>query len=297
MKSTIQNDVRVTVIIASYNHAAYIEKSIRSVLDQTYSNIELLVVDDGSTDDSVAVIRRLQAEYGFDFRSQENQGLTNTLNVAIARSTGSLLVSFGSDDVMHPERIAKQVEYLRDKPEVGICAGNYELINGKGELYPEKRQRRNRPFRRLTFEDLFLSRYPFPSAATMMIRREVFEQVGGFDPEIPLEDLLITLKITSAGYFVDVLDCVLAQYRQHPTNTHKNYRFMVQNILRTYALFDKHPQHDAVKYRFLNSMFLKTSNRDRALARELLAQLPFKAWGGKTLRGLGRLYFGSSARR
>lgn len=297
MGNIIRNDVKVTVIIASYNHAAYIEKSIRSVLDQTYSNIELLVVDDGSSDDSAAIIGRLQAEYGFDFKSQANQGLTHTLNAAIARSTGSFIISFGSDDIMLPERIATQVEYMLGKPEVGICAGNYEIINGKGDLYPERRQRRNVPFRRLTFDDLFLDRCPFPSAATMMMRRDAFDQVGGFDPDIPLEDLLISLKITDAGYFVDVLSCVVSQYRQHPTNTYKNYRFMVKNVLRTYALFKDHPKHDAVKYRFLNSMFLKTANRDREFARELLAQLPIRFWGRKTLRGLGRLYFSSAPKQ
>lgn len=290
MENLVPNDVKVTVIIASYNHAAYIEKSIRSVLAQTYSNIELLVVDDGSSDGSIAIIRQLQAHYGFGFESQANQGLTNTLNAAIARSSGSLIVSFGSDDIMHPERIATQVEYLRDKPDVGICAGNYEIIDGNGDLYPEKRQRRDAPFQRLTFDDLFLDRCPFPSAATMMMRREAFDQVGGFDPDIPLEDLLIALKITNAGYFIDVLNCVMAQYRQHSTNTYKNYRFMVRNILLTYALFAQHPSHEAVKYRFLNSMFLKTANRDREFARELLSQLPIKHWSRKTIRGLGRLY-------
>ena len=76
----------VSVVIASYNHGPYIEQSILSVLGQTYPNIELLVVDDGSKDDSVERITRLQAEHGFDFRTQENQGLTRTLNGVIART-------------------------------------------------------------------------------------------------------------------------------------------------------------------------------------------------------------------
>ena len=65
----------VSVIIASYNHASYIEASIESVLRQSYPHIELLVVDDGSRDDSVERIRRLQEQHGFDFRVQQNQGL------------------------------------------------------------------------------------------------------------------------------------------------------------------------------------------------------------------------------
>ncbi|HCL51805.1 MAG TPA: glycosyl transferase, partial [Pseudomonas sp.] len=92
----------VTVIIASYNHGPYIEQSILSVLNQTYPHIELLVVDDGSTDDSVERIERLQAQHGFDFRVQRNKGLTHTLNEAIARARGTLIAPFGSDDNMMP---------------------------------------------------------------------------------------------------------------------------------------------------------------------------------------------------
>ncbi|MCO7575559.1 MULTISPECIES: glycosyltransferase [Pseudomonas chlororaphis group] len=281
----------VTVIIASYNHAPYIEQSILSVLNQTYSNIELLVVDDGSSDDSVERIRRLQALHGFDFRVQQNQGLTNTLNGAIARAKGSLIVPFGSDDIMLPERIATQVAYLDGKPEVGICAGNIELIDSDGNLFPENRQRRDVPFRRLDFDDMFLERKPYPPAPTLMIRREALEKVGGFDPNIRLEDLLIELKITHAGYFIDGLNVVMARYRKHATNSYKNNRFMIDNILRTYALFSEHQLYEEVRYKFLSSMFLKVSNRDRKLARELLAQIPFKAWNKKTWRGLVRLYF------
>lgn len=281
----------VTVIIASYNHGPYIEQSILSVLNQTYPHIELLVVDDGSTDDSVERIERLQAQHGFDFRVQRNKGLTYTLNEAIARAKGTLIAPFGSDDIMMPDRIAIQVQYMADKPEVGICAGNIELIDSQGELFPEARQRREVPFRRLDFEDMFLERKPYPPAPTLLIRREALEKVGGFDPDIRLEDLLIELKVTHAGYFIDGLSVVMARYRKHASNSYKNHRFMIDNILRTYAKFKDHPAYEHVKFKALNSMFLKVANRDRKLARELLAQIPLRAYTRKTWRGLGRLFF------
>ena len=281
----------VSVIIASYNHGPYIETSIRSVLAQTYPNIELLVVDDGSTDDSVERIQRLQSEYGFDFQTQQNQGLTRTLNGAIARAQGELIAPFGSDDIMMPERIAVQVAYMADKPEVGICAGNIELIDSEGQLFPEARQRRHVPFRRMDFEDVLLERKPYPPAPTLLIRREALRKVGGFDERVRLEDLMIELKITHAGYYIDGLDVVMAQYRKHASNSYKNHRFMIESILRIYEQFRDHPAYTQVKYKALNSMFLKVANRDRALARELLAQIPLRAFTRKTWRGLGRLFF------
>ncbi|MFF7706342.1 glycosyltransferase [Pseudomonas sp. NPDC007930] len=280
----------VTVIIASYNHAAYIEASINSVLNQSYPNIELLVIDDGSSDHSVELLERLQAQHGFDFRAQANQGLSRTLNQAIARARGELIVSFGSDDIMLPHRIATQVAYLQGKPEVGICSANVETIDHHGQVMgPRKQRQRDLPFRRLAFDDLFLDRKPGPTAATLMFRREALEKVGGFNPEIRLEDVYIALSIAHAGYYIDVLGEVLAQYRDHPTNTFKNGRFMIDNVLRTYAVFSDHPAYEQVCMRFLNSMFLKYARNDKPLAWQTLGRIPLRYWNRKTVRGLLRL--------
>jgi alpha-1,3-rhamnosyltransferase len=290
--SAEQGSPLVSVIIASYNHADYIEASIRSVMGQTYTNFELLVVDDGSKDDSVERISRLQAEYGFDFQVQQNCGLSRTLNSAIARSRGSLIVPFGSDDIMRPQRLAVQVAYLQDKPEVGICSANIDMIDAKGDLLPEKEQKqRHLPFRRLDFDDLFLDRKPGPQAATLMFRREALEAVGGFNPEIRLEDVYICLSILKAGYFIDILPEVLADYRKHEHNTYKHLRFMVENMLKTYALFADHPAYVRVRLKYITSMFLKSSSRDKTLARELLSELPLRSWNAKVIRGIWRMWF------
>ena len=278
----------VTVIIASYNHGPYIEESILSVLQQTYPNIELLVVDDGSTDDSVERILRLQERYEFDFRIQANQGLARTLNDCIARARGSLIAPLGSDDVMLPERIATQVAYIEGKPEVGICAGNIQTIDAQGNII--QRRCRTRAFRRLDFNAMFNATDVGPPAPTLLFRREALEMVGGFNPEIRLEDLQVELKITHAGFFIDVMSDVLAKYRIHGSNTYKNRRFMVEQVMATYACFRDHPDYPNACAKFLNSMLLKCANDDKALARELLRKLPPRYWDMKTLRGLGRLF-------
>ncbi len=287
----MDNQNIVSVIISSYNHAPYVEQSILSVLEQSYQNVELLVIDDGSTDDSVKRIEALQAIYGFDFRVQKNQGLTRTLNEAVKRAKGTFIVPFGSDDIMLKERLSLQMDHILNKPEVGICAGNIELMNADGTSFQKKRDVPQPAFRRLNFDDVFLERKPFAPAPTMLIRREAFERVGGFDPLIRLEDLYIQLKITHAGYFIDALGETLARYRKHPTNTYKNIRFMTESILRIYQDYADHPDYEKVRHRFINSMLVKSSRRDKELARELLAMLPLRAWNRRTFASLLRYPF------
>ncbi len=285
------NQELVTVIISSYNHASYIEQSILSVIGQTYPHIELLVIDDGSTDDSVSRIEALQRIHGFDFRVQKNQGLTRTLNEAIARAKGSFVAPFGSDDIMINDRLSLQMAYIVDKPEVGICAGNMELMHSDGTPYPAQNPQNDPPFRRMDFEDVFLQRKPYIPAPTMLIRKAAFEKAGGFNPDIRLEDLYIQLKITHTGYYIDALGARMARYRKHPTNTYKNIRFMTESVLRIYQDYADHPAYEQVRCRFLNSMLAKASRRDKKLAGEILRQLPLRAWNKRTFSSLLRYPF------
>lgn len=278
----------VSVVIASYNHARFIEESIRSVYAQTYPNIELLVVDDGSTDDSVEVISRLQQELGFDFRVQANKGLCTTLNDAIARSSGAYIAPLGSDDAMLPHRLSMQIPFMEARPETGICAGGIIVIDGQGNPLPERKQR-HRPARRLDFEDLFLDRKPGPPAPTLLFRREAIERVGGYDPSIRIEDYFIELRIAHLGYFVDIMAEPLALYRVHGTNTYKNRRLMIETELAIYKHFEDHPGYERTRLRYLNAMFAKVAMEDRHLAREVLAQIPWRKRNLKTLKGVWRL--------
>ena len=278
----------VTVIISSYNHAPYIEASIRSVLAQTYPNIELLVYDDGSQDNSVETIQRLADEYGFFFQAQENKGLSRTLNQGIARAQGEFIAPFGSDDIMLPDRLARQVPWLLAHSDVGIAAGNVIKIDARGQLLANRRQRR-RPERLLDFNDLFLGHKSVPVAATLLFRKTALQAAGGFNPEIRLEDLYVELKITEAGWKIGVMPDVLAYYREHPTNTIKNLHFMHEAVMKTYACFAHHAGYNEVCARWINHQFLRAANRDKPFAKECLRQLPLRYWNMKTLRGVWRL--------
>lgn len=278
----------VSVIISCYNHENYIEAAILSVINQTYSNIELLVYDDGSRDNSVGVIQRLADQYGFFFQAQANRGLANTLNQGIARARGELIAPFGSDDIMLPERFAHQVPWLMAHPEIGIAGGNILKIDETGKFHPEKRQRQH-PERFLDFDDLFLGRKAAPPTATLLFRKSALLDIEGFNPDIRLEDLYVLLKIVERGWKIGVMDEILSHYRVHPTNTVKDLRLMHEAVLKTYGYFSHHAGYEKVCNDWINHQFLRASNRDKAFARECLKQLPLSAWNMKTLRGVWRL--------
>ena len=278
----------VSVIISCYNHERYIEAAIRSVLAQTYPAVELLVYDDGSRDGSVAIIRQLADQHGFFFQPQENRGLAVTLNQGAGRARGEFVAPFGSDDIMLPQRLALQVPWLLEHPEVGVGGGNIIKIDAAGDRHPDKRQRRY-PERIIDFDELFSLPKMQPPTATLLFRKTALFDIGGFNPEIKLEDLYVLLKIAEQGWRIGMMAEELSYYRVHPTNTVKDLRMMHEAVLKTYACFTQHSGYAKARSNWINHQFLRAASRDKALARTCLRQLPPNAWNMKTLRGLWRL--------
>jgi alpha-1,3-rhamnosyltransferase len=285
---------QVSVIIASYNHAAFVETAVRSVLGQSWPATELIVLDDGSTDGSAALLDALSTELGFTYRGQANQGLSATLNRGVAMARGEYVALLGSDDLMLPDRLEKQVALLERRPDVAICAGNALVIDGEGTVV---RSQRMRPYRELDFDDVFLFRKHHPLAPTLTIRRCVLQHIGGFDPELRLEDLDIFLRITRDGHRIAVLNDVLSYYRKHGANTSGDYRYMTEQTLRTFSRFRDHPHYEAAVNRYLSSMFLHTADRDKRLAFEILLKLNPRHYNRRVWRGALRLAFIPSVAR
>ena len=210
----------VSVIIPCYNHESYIEASIMSVLNQTYENVELIVLDDGSKDSSPDIISRLHRQHGFYFEPQSNIGLAKTLNKAIGLAKGKYISYIGSDDIMLPDKTATQVDYMESRPDIAVCGGNIIAIDQNGNKHPKQK---NPPYREIDFDDVFVGLNAGIAAPTAMMRKDVLDEEGGYDPDIALEDIYMWLKLTSRGHIISGLDSVLLYYRKHPSNTYKNY--------------------------------------------------------------------------
>lgn len=232
----------VTVIIPSYNHARWISCAINSVLEQTYENTELIVVDDASTDDSRSVI----ASFLHDSRvrtifKDANAGQGNSLNLAIAQARGKYISILPSDDWFLPRKTALQVRIFEDLPE------SVGLIYGRGlRYYEDTRQTRavSLPEHRgWVLEELILNgNFVYP--ASTMIRRSVFNDIR-FNEAYRAEGESIFVRIAERYEFDYVAEDVVVM-RAHGYNTgSKTYLMYGDNIKwwTEYFLSSRTPNH------------------------------------------------------
>ena len=131
----------VSVLLASYNHEAYIEASVRSVMSQKGVSFELIVIDDGSRDSSPEILEKLAQELGFVYKHRENKGVMATLSELIGLAKGSFFCTFASDDMMPMGRLKAQADYLMAHPEKIACFGQIVKMDKDGNraLMPDPR--------------------------------------------------------------------------------------------------------------------------------------------------------------
>lgn len=164
----------VSVVIPAYNSESHIERALRSVLEQDYRPIEIVVVDDGSSDSTAAVARALDP--CIRCVSQPNRGAPAARNRGIQESTGSLIAFLDSDDEWLPGRLAKTVAPLLDNPSLGVCYCLSERVSADGSRLLESDPGRDR----LTPWGIYQPEFLTMSAPT--VRKEVFDRCGVFDP-------------------------------------------------------------------------------------------------------------------
>lgn len=218
----------VSVIIPCYNHEQYIQACIQSIIGQTYPDIELIIIDDGSKDRSVEKIRELEAQcrqrfVRYRFLHRANRGLSATLNEALALSSGTYVCFIASDDLMYPEKTTQQAAYLERHPDVAAVFGHVDLIDESGRITGELLAGQTE----YSFSEILTSRHCY-LAPTQMYRRSLFEAVGGFDEQVKIEDWDLLLRISRNGSRMANLPAKLCQYRQHGHNISKNWLLMYE---------------------------------------------------------------------
>ncbi len=243
-----KNTPLVSVLIPAYNHEKYVQKSIKSIISQTYRHIELIVLDDGSTDSTWTRIQelKLDCKQRFErtiFETQENRGTCLTLNrlIDLCSPESSYVYIIASDDIADHTAIEKQVDFMEINNKYGLCVGDNAIIDSNGTICYWDNCRNNvyekEKATYITFGD-FLQKASGVSFCTRkfgqykylyrrnhvpngyLIRKCVFDNFR-FTKEAPLEDYNLMLHI-SKYYKMKFLSEILFYYRWHRNNTIKN---------------------------------------------------------------------------
>ncbi|MBI1335754.1 MAG: glycosyltransferase [Phycisphaera sp.] len=213
MRNQDQTRPRVTVLMPVYNAGRYLEEAVRSVLDQTWQDFELLVIDDGSTDGSGVVLDHFaQRDSRVRVVHQSNAGIVNTLNRGLAEARGELLARMDADDIAMPERLADQVAYLDQHPECVVVGGRILLIDPDGMPIREMCEE-------LTHEEIDRKNLEAGGAAinhpSATFRLDAARKVGSYRKDYEFgEDLDLWLRLAEVGRMAN-LPGVVTQYRMH----------------------------------------------------------------------------------
>lgn len=220
----------VSVIIPTYNCSKYISEAIDSVLAQTYKEFEIIIIDDGSTDETKGIVQeylvshRLKIKYIF----QENQGLACARNAGIKNATGKYLALLDADDAWAKNRLALGVEIMEKHPTVSLVHANIFCMNEKGKvLFTAQRER---SFLNGKIAKALLLKKAEISCPTVLFRRECVDTVGTFDENLTrlgCEDRELWIRITRQ-YDAYYIDEPLAYYRQRQSSMSKNMDKMVR---------------------------------------------------------------------
>jgi glycosyltransferase involved in cell wall biosynthesis len=207
---------RVSVIIPTYNRADLIGEAIESVVNQTYDDFEIIIVDDGSADSTKEVVGRFSGPIKYLY--QENRGRSCARNKGFEVSSGDYICFLDSDDVLNPRMLEIQVSLLDSNTDLGFVYSDYQFINRAGEILPKPEVFRAHPLRRgRIFRFLIYFDFIFPS--TVLARRDCINKAGLFDPSLDAaEDLDWLLRMTSL-YETDYVPEQLCLCRKHDSNT------------------------------------------------------------------------------
>jgi glycosyltransferase involved in cell wall biosynthesis len=216
---------RVSVIIPTYNRARFLGEAAASVLAQTYRDYEVIIIDDGSTDNTPEVVSQFPPVVKY-FR-QENRGVSAARNRGIEMTSGEFLAFLDSDDILIEDALQKNVLFLDQHPEAGFCYGQVYKIDEDGRLLRLKSRRgaRNTCVRDSREQIARLLFRGDIAVDTVMVRRSCFQEVGLFNTNLRVgEDIDMWLRI-SKRYSVGYLAEPLGKVRIHPENATNQGKF------------------------------------------------------------------------
>ncbi|MBA3354941.1 MAG: glycosyltransferase family 2 protein [Pyrinomonadaceae bacterium] len=223
--TTPVDPARVSVVVPSYNHAPFIETTLRSVFKQTLPPNELLVIDDGSADGSSAIIAQALKDCHFpcELIARTNQGLCATLNEALSKTRGEYFAYLGSDDLWLPDFLAARLSTLESRVSAVLAYGHSFLIDEENQIIDctlDWAQYVDGDAQAMLLQETIA-----PMSPTVMYRRAALERCG-WNERAKLEDYELYLRLTAEGDFA-FDPRVLSAWRQHGHNTSRDFSWMI----------------------------------------------------------------------
>jgi len=216
----------VSAIIPNYNYSQYLRETIDSVLEQTYGQIEIIIVDDGSTDGS----REILESYGDQISAiyQQNAGVSAARNNGVSRSGGDFLAFLDADDLWLPTKIEKQIARFTAEPSLGLVHVGVDEIDAEGNSLRKRLEGSNGD---ATIDLLAMSRKGVLGGGSgLMVPRNVFNEIGGFDTRLSTSADWDVFYQVASRYPVGFVPEILLNYRIHSANMHDNVKAMEHDI-------------------------------------------------------------------
>jgi len=216
----------VSVLLTAYNEADYIEDAVRSVLAQTYDNLEVVVVNDGSTDDTEAVLRQRFNDDRLRVLNQRRQGRVLSLNRGLEAANGAFVAVVDADDRCIPDRIKRQVDYLSTHEEVGIVGSYYYRKDGiRREEYVRKYPISDGPIRRE------MAKYIPISHSCAMYRMQAVAEAGGYDESLAdHEDLDLWIRVAQNWKLANIPEPLVVRHIRSDSYWHRNFNACARSM-------------------------------------------------------------------
>lgn len=204
----------ISIVMSVYNGSQWLKAAIDSVVQQTYSNWEFIIIDDASSDDSTEIIKSYAADKRFQLiKNNIQQGLTRNLNTGIGIAKGEYIARMDADDICLPDRFKKQVEFLSDHTEVSVVSGFVELIDENGISLGEWKDDRKANSWKLIKRML-----PWKNCIahpTVMMRNDLFKKYKYNEKQKNSQDWDLWLQLAASNIIIEKINEPLLQYRMH----------------------------------------------------------------------------------
>lgn len=257
----------VSIIVPCYNQAQYLDESLQSLMDQTYTDWECTIINDGSTDDTELVAKKwVEKDPRFIYVHKENGGVSSARNLGISQAKSEYILTLDADDKYEASFLEKAVPILEQNPKIGI-------VSSWGRYFADEKQLQvYKSIGKTTNDFLFHN----AAIGTSLFRKACWEQVNGYDedPENGLEDWDFYLRVCALGWKVHIIEEVLFFYRQHATSrtievNKKHNQAKKYLYIKNKAIYYTH-------YETLIDQFLKATDLEKAEIKKFKNTIDYK---------------------